>query len=91
MVLREQNLSVDDVQQADEMFLSSTLRDIVAAGGPTLTRVYLAPAGLYDRAGSVTGLSTVLRSPSVVLVEEMELVYPGGSGDPAVIAPPELR
>ena len=30
MVLREQNLSVDDVQQADEMFLSSTLRDIVA-------------------------------------------------------------
>ena len=68
-----------------------TLRDIVAVGGPTATRAYLAPAGAYGRAGTVTGLPTVLRSPSLVLIGEMELVFPGGGQDPALIPPPELR
>jgi predicted Zn-dependent protease len=68
-----------------------TLRDIVAVGGPVLTRSYLAPPGPYDRAGTVSGLPTVIHSPSVVLIEEMELVFPGGGQDPPTIPPPELR
>jgi predicted Zn-dependent protease len=67
------------------------LRDIVAAGGPMMTRAYLAPTGRYDRAGPVRGLPTVIRAPSVVLVEEMELVYPGVTRDPATIPPPEIQ
>jgi hypothetical protein len=68
-----------------------TLRAIVAVGGPVLTRAYLAPIGPYDRAGTVSGLPTVLRSPSMVLIEEMELVFPGGGQDPPTIPPPEVR
>ncbi len=67
------------------------LRDIVAVGGPLTTRAYLAPTGRWDRAGTVAGLPTVVRAPSVVLVDEMELVYPGASSEPPVIPPPEVQ
>ncbi len=68
-----------------------TLRAIVAVAGPLQTRAYLAPTSRYDRAGTVAGLPTVLRAPSLVLVEEMELVYPGSAADPAAFPPPEIE
>jgi hypothetical protein len=59
-----------------------TLRDVAAAGGGETVLAYLAPwepEGYPDRE---SGLPTVLTAPSRLLIEDMELVFPGASEQP---------
>ncbi len=67
-----------------------TLRDIVAAGGGQQTTAYLDAYSLGRMADDDEGLPTVLVSPSMLLVEEVEAVFPGPDDNPHAYPPPPL-
>jgi hypothetical protein len=60
-----------------------TLRSIVAAGGRTQLRSYMA-------AGS-RGSPAVIQAPGMLLVEDMEAIYPGADDRPSTYPPPPLN
>jgi len=65
------------------------LRDIVAASGERATS-YLAAWDPDERVGRTTGLASTVIAPERVLVEEVEVVYPGPDEKPHVVPPPPL-
>ncbi len=67
-----------------------TLRDIVAAGGGQQVSAYLDAYDLGRMADDDEGLPTVLQSPSLLLVEELEAVFPGPDKRPHAYPPPPL-
>jgi len=67
-----------------------SLRSIVAAGGKMRTRAYLATASGWGRAGTVDGIPMVIRSPELLLLSEVEVAFPGGSGDRSLYPQPPL-
>jgi len=67
------------------------LRDIVAAGGGTRHRAYLAPWTQLSSADGDSGLPTVLTAPRQVLVAELEAVFPGADEKPNAYAMPPLE
>ena len=73
-----------EFQHADR----SVLRDVVAAGGVMRQRRYLAPDGGWGRAGTTSGLAMVVTAPSVVLVDTLELHFPGAQEPPPLIPLP---
>lgn len=66
------------------------LRDILAAGGGQQSRAYLAPWTLRSHADGDSGLPTVLSAPRLVLVSELEAVFPGPDEKPAAYPMPPL-
>lgn len=67
-----------------------TLRDIVAAGGGQQTTAYLDAYSLGRMADDDEGLPTVLVSPTMLLVDEVEAVFPGPDDTPHAYPPPPL-
>lgn len=67
------------------------LRDILAAGGGQQQHAYLAPWTTRSHADGDSGLPTVLTSPSLVLVSELEAVFPGPDEKPHAYAMPPLN
>lgn len=67
-----------------------TLRDIAAAGGGSQTVGYLGSVSPGSRSGSTSGMPMIVTSPRQVLVEHLELAYPGASQKPFAIPPPPL-
>ncbi len=68
-----------------------TLRDIAAAGGGEQTVAYLEPRELDDKPMETSGLPTVLTAPQQLLVEDLELVFPGPDGRPHAFGPPPME
>jgi len=68
-----------------------SLRDVTAAGGGSQTVGYLGSVGPGGRPGATSGMPMVITSPRQVLVEHLELAYPGASQKPYAIPPPELE
>ncbi len=66
------------------------LRDILAAGGGQQQHAYLAPWTLRSHADGDSGLPTVLTAPRLVLVGELEAVFPGPDERPHAYAMPGL-
>lgn len=64
------------------------LRDIVAHSGAPRVHRYLAPGGAWERAGTMAGLPTTLRAPGRVLVDLMELQFPGAQEPPPLLPLP---
>lgn len=67
-----------------------SLRSIAGAGGKMRTRAYLATASGWGRAGTVDGIPMVIRSPERLLLSEVEVAFPGGSGDRSLYPKPPL-
>jgi len=67
-----------------------TLRDIASAGGGSLTRSYLDPFSGRGRSAKASGLPMSVTGPRLILLAEMELVYPGPDEDPHLLPPPAL-
>jgi len=65
-----------------------TLRDLGAATGEQ-DRAYLAPLRAGSRAGTDGGLPMVARTPTGLIVQNMEAVFPGPGEKPRVLGPPE--
>jgi hypothetical protein len=68
-----------------------TLRDIAAAGGGEQTVAYLDPRELDEKPQQTSGLPTVLTAPQVLLVEDLEVVFPGPDGRPHAYGPPPME
>lgn len=66
-----------------------SLRDIVAASG-TREHSYLAPSSPRGRAGRTTGLDTTLIAPERLLIEDLEVVFPGPTDKPYALEAPPL-
>jgi hypothetical protein len=67
----------------------ATLRDLGAAWG-SQERAYLAPLAAGRRAGPDGGLPMVVRAPQGLLVQNIEVVFPGPDDKPRVLgAPPK--
>jgi predicted Zn-dependent protease len=65
------------------------LRDVIAAAGGTQQISYLAPTNPnWTSTPYTTGLAMTVSTPSMILVEELEAVYPGPSGEPHSFPPP---
>jgi hypothetical protein len=75
---REEPVDVLEFDNVDRR----TLRGIAAAGGGELTLGYLAPWDPDDVPDSDTGLPMVVTAPRRLLVEDMELVFPGPDEQP---------
>lgn len=54
-----------------------TLKDILAVGGGEFVRAYLASNARGGTDGTTGGLSSVVRCPARVLVDDLELTFPG--------------
>ena len=67
-----------------------TLRDIAVAGGGQITLPYLAPWALGKKPDDDEGLPSVVIAPRLLLVEDMELVFPGPGSRPHAYGPPAL-
>ncbi|MBJ93476.1 MAG: hypothetical protein CMP23_03275 [Rickettsiales bacterium] len=67
-----------------------SLRDIVAASAEQQTYGYLASTSAGGKIGSTSGMPTVIRAPRGLLLEQLELAYPGSSQKPFAIPPPPL-
>jgi predicted Zn-dependent protease len=65
-----------------------TLRDIVLAGGGQQVHAYLDAWSVSGKAGGDAGLPTVLFAPTQLLVEDLELVFPGPNERPHALPPP---
>ncbi|MDP7110491.1 MAG: metallopeptidase TldD-related protein, partial [Myxococcota bacterium] len=65
-----------------------TLRDIVAAGGGQQVHPYLDAWSVSGKVEGDAGLPTVLIAPTRLLVEDLELVFPGPSERPHALPPP---
>ena len=65
-----------------------SLRDVVAAVDDSWVRPYLAPINRYATAKGDRGLPAVGIGPQRILIDQMELVFPGGNRQPHVLAPP---
>ncbi len=68
-----------------------TLRDVAAVGGGSQTLGYLAAVSPGGRPGTTSGMPMIATTPAQVLVEHLELAYPGSSQKPFVLAPPPLE
>ncbi len=66
------------------------LRDILLAGGGQQTYPYLAAWSLAGKVDGDTGLPMVLIAPERILVEELELVFPGPADKPHAYPQPTL-
>lgn len=64
------------------------LRDIVAVAGAPRVHRYLAPGGAWERAGTTAGLPTTLKAPGRVLIDLMELQFPGAQEAPPLLPLP---
>jgi hypothetical protein len=81
---REEPVASLEFQNVDRR----TLRDVVAAAGEQVLN-YLAPWEPEGHPGRDRGLATVLTAPRRILVEGMELVFPGPTEVPRLLpAPP---
>ena len=63
------------------------LRNLAVAAGGMVRRPYLAAASGHGRAGTRAGLPSVVEAPRMVLVEEMELSFPGAQQKPPILWP----
>jgi len=68
-----------------------TLRDIAAASSVGHTMGYLGSVAPRGRAGATSGMPMVVTTPARVLVEHLEVAYPGASQKPFAIEPPPLE
>ena len=68
-----------------------TLRDVAAAGGGSQTLGYLGSVSPRGRSGSTSGMPMVVTTPRQVLVEHLELAFPGASQKPFAMPPPPLE
>ncbi len=68
-----------------------TLRDVVAAGGGQQTHVYLDAWTVDGKVSGDSGLPTALIAPGMLLVEDIEAVFPGPSERPHVLSMPPLE
>jgi len=75
---REETVSSLEFQNVDRR----TLRNIAAAGGGEIVLAYLAGWTPKDVAAADRGLPTSLAAPRRLLVEDLELVFPGTSQPP---------
>jgi len=66
------------------------LRDIVAAGGGQQVHPYLGAWSLRGKVDGDTGLPMVLIAPEQLLIEELELVFPGPADKPHAYPQPIL-
>jgi len=66
-----------------------TLRAIALAGGGQQVHPYLDAWSVSGKVQGDAGLPTVLLAPARLLVEDLELVFPGPSERPHALAPPE--
>jgi hypothetical protein len=66
-----------------------TLRDIGAAGGGEQRRAYLASLTAGHRAGTDGGLPMVIRSPRALIVQNLEVVFPGPDEKPYALSRPQ--
>lgn len=65
-----------------------TLRDVAAAGGATTDRAYFGPWKAGEKSSEHGGLPMVVRSPSAILVQNLELVFPGPDEKPYTLSAP---
>jgi len=75
---REEPVELLEFQNVDRR----TLRSVVAAGAGEFVLPYLAPWDPGGYPGGERGLPTVLTAPRRLLVEDLELVFPGASEKP---------
>ena len=67
-----------------------TLRDVAAAGGGQRAHAYLDAWTVGGKVQGDTGIPTVLIAPSMLLVEDLELVFPGPAERPHALSMPAL-
>lgn len=67
-----------------------TLRDVVAAGGGQRAHAYLDAWTVKGKLQGDAGIPTVLFAPSLLLVEDLELVFPGPAERPHALSMPVL-
>jgi hypothetical protein len=82
---REEPVELLEFQNVDRR----TLRNIAAAGGGEFVLPYLAPWEPEEYPSGERGLPTVLEAPARLLVEDLELVFPGSSEQPHTYPAPK--
>ena len=83
---REEPVDALEFQNVDRR----VLRDVAAAAGGEQVLAYLADFDPQSRPERDRGLATVLTAPRQILVEDLELVFPGPSGKPRSYPAPPL-
>ena len=68
-----------------------SLRDVAAVSGGNQTLGYLGSVSPRGQLGTTSGIPMIVTTPTQVLVEHLELAYPGSSQKPFAIEPPALE